>query len=225
MRPPIHRLKKTEIVWLTNHTCEAHRKSYLEHYNCYVKEQPNKERTCVLDLETSNLKADYGIVLTWCIKPLDSEKIEFDVITVADIKKGRNGDEDRRVVQSCIKAMSNYDKVIGYYSKRFDLPFLRTRALNMGLDFPFFGSIAHIDVYDIIKTRFNLSRKTQENACRNLLGETEKNHVKGNIWRDAARGDKKALGYVLEHNKRDVRDLQKLYLKVRDFSRRNDTSI
>jgi DNA polymerase elongation subunit (family B) len=139
------------------------------------------------------------------------------VITADDIKKGRNGDEDRRVVKSLIAAVRNYDKLIGYYSKRFDVPFMRTRALNMGIDFPFYGTIRHIDVYDIIRNRFNMSRKTQENACRNLLGETEKNHVKGNIWRDAARGDQKALSYVLEHNK--------LYDKVIDYARRNDTSI
>lgn len=222
---PVHRLTKDEIIYLASHTCKAHRHSYLQHYNCYSKEQPDRERTAIIDIETSNLKADYGIILTWCIKPLGSDKIAFDQISVDDIKKGRNGDEDRRVTGSLISEMSNYDKLIGYYSKRFDLPFIRTRALNMEVDFPFFGTIKHVDVYDIIRNRFNLSRKTQENACRNLLGETEKNHVDGKLWRDAARGDKKALGYVLEHNKRDVRDLEKLYLKVRDYARRHDVSI
>jgi len=222
---PVHRLKKQEIVWLASHACKAHRHSFLTHYNCYVKEQPDRERTAILDIETSNLKADYGIILTWCLKPLGKKEIIEDVITAADIKAGRNGDEDRRVVKTLVAAMSNFDKVIGYYSKRFDLPYIRTRALNMGVEFPYYGTIQHVDVYDIIRNRFNLSRKTQENACRNLLGETEKNHIKGSIWRDAARGDQKALSYVLDHNRADVRDLEKLYFRVRDYARRHDVSI
>lgn len=225
MIAPVHRLTKAEIVYLGSHTCKAHRHSYLQHYNCYLTEAPNKEKTAIIDIETSNLKADYGIILTWCVKPLGESKIEEGIITVADIKKGRHGDEDRRVTKELIEVMQKYDKLIGYYSKRFDLPYIRTRALNMGLDFPFFGSIQHVDVYDIVKNRFNMSRKTQENACRQLLGETEKDHVKGNIWRDAARGDQKALKYVIEHNRKDVRDLEKLYIKVRDYARRHDVSI
>jgi len=225
MRPPVHRLTKAEIVYLGSHTCEAHRHSYLDHYSCYVKENPDRDRTAIIDIETSNLDADYGIVLTWCIKPFGKDKIISGVISPTDIKKGRHGDEDKRVVKECIEAMGEFDKVIGYYSKRFDLPYLRARALHMGLDFPFFGTIKHVDVYDIIKNRFKISRKRQEVACRFLLGHTDKTHFDGSVWRDAARGDKKALKQVLDHNIYDVQDLEKLYLRVQDFARRNDVSI
>lgn len=225
MRPPLHRMKKQEIVWLGSHTCESHRKAYIEHYNCYLRENPSKERAAIIDIETSNLDADYGIVLTWCLKPLGEKAIISDIISIDDIKKGRNGDEDKRVVRNCIEAMSQFDTLIGYYSKRFDLPYLRARALHMKIDFPFFGTINHVDVYDTVKHKFKMSRKRQETACRFLLGETDKTHFDGSIWRDAARGDKKALKKVLEHNIYDVQDLEKLYLKVRDFTRRNDTSI
>ena len=224
-RPPVHRLTKAEIVYLGSHTCKAHRHSFLDHYSCYLKESPQRDKTAIIDIETSNLKADYGIILTWCIKPLGETKIAQGVITSADIKKGRKGDEDRRVTIDLIKEMQNYDKLIGYYSKRFDLPYIRARALNMGIDFPFFGSIQHVDVFDIVKNRFCMSRKSQEVACRFLLGHTDKTHFDGSIWRDAARGDTKALRKVLEHNIYDVQDLEKLYLKVREFARRHDVSI
>lgn len=226
MNAPVHRLTKDEIVWLASHTCKTHHHTYLTHYSCYIKEQPEKDRIAIIDIETSNLKGDYGTILTWALKPLGKKDIIYGVISKADIRKGGpTGTEDKRVTAELIAAMSNFDKVIGYFSKRFDLPFIRTRAFVNKLDFPFFGTIKHIDVFDVVKHRFNLSRKTQENACRVLLGETEKNHVAGPIWREAARGDKKALQYVLDHNFKDVRDLERLYLKVRDFARRNDVSI
>ena len=222
---PVHRLTKAEIIYLGSHTCKAHRHSYLTHYNCYLKDAPERERTAILDLETSNLKADYGILLTYCIKPLGSGNILKGVITAKDIKKGRHGDEDRRIVTDCIADMAQFDKVITYFGKRFDMPYLRARALHMDVDFPFFGTIQHIDVFDIVKHRFCMSRKSQEVACRFLLGHTDKTHFDGSIWRDAARGDKKALAEVLDHNIKDVTDLERLYLKVRDFARRHDVSI
>lgn len=225
MLAPVHRLTKAEIVWLASHHCKAHHHSFLTHYSCYAKEEPVRDRTAIIDLETSNLKADYGIVLTYCIKPLGSDKIIKGIITPQDIKKGRNGDEDRRIVTDCIREMGKFDKLVGYYSKRFDLPYLRARALNMGVDFPFYGSIQHIDCYDIIRNRFCMSRKSQEVACRFLLSHTDKTHFDGSIWRDAARGDQKALKKVLEHNIFDVTDLEKLWLKVRDYARRHDVSI
>lgn len=224
MKLPLHRMRKDELIWLNNHTCKSHRHPYLQHYQCYLKEQPQTDRTAVLDIETSNLKADYGIVLTWCLKPLGG-KVISDVITPADIAKGRKGDEDRRVVRSCIDACLQYDKLITYYGKRFDVPYLRARALHMDEPFPYFGSIKHVDVYDVVKHRFCMSRKSQEVACRFLLNHTDKTHFDGSIWRDAARGQKAALNKVLEHNIYDVTDLEKLYLNVIDYARRQDVSI
>jgi len=224
LKAPVHRLTKREIIWLASHTCTDHRHSYLSHYACYHKDQPRRDRTAIIDIETSNLDADYGIVLTWAIKPLGERTIS-GVINYVDIAKGRRGDEDRRVVTECIAEMANFDKIIGYYSKRFDLPYLRARALHMGLDFPFYGTIQHVDVFDIVKNRFKISRRRQEVACRFLLGHTDKTHFDGSVWRDAARGNKKAIAKVLDHNIKDVTDLEALYLKVRDFARRHDVSI
>ena len=225
MIAPVHRLTKAEIIWLGSHACKAHRHSYLSHYSCYTKERPERDKVAIIDLETSNLKADYGILLTYCIKPVGSNKILKGIINKDDIKKGRKGDEDRRIVTDCINDMAQFDKVVGYYSKRFDLPYLRARAVNMGVDFPFYGSIQHIDVFDIVKNRFCMSRKSQEVACRFLLGHTDKTHFDGSIWRDAARGDQKALKQVLLHNIYDVQDLEKLWLVVREYARRHDVSI
>lgn len=223
---PLHRLKKSEIVWLGTHRCKAHSHTYLAHYQCFLREKPQDtgERIATLDIETSNLDADYGIILSWCVKPVGG-KIISDVITLNDIKKGRVGDEDRRVTQSLINTITDFDVLIGYYSKRYDIPYIRARAVHMGLTFPVFGTIKHIDVYDIIKHKFKMSRRRQETACRFLLGKTEKTHFSGHIWRDAARGIKSALAYVLDHNEGDVRDLEALYATVAPFVRRNDSSI
>ncbi len=215
MPAPVHRLKKDEIIWLANHKCK-HRMNYLEHYNCYLAENPNKMKIGFFDLESSNLDADFGILLCYCIKEAGSDKIYESVVTPKDIT--HNTMPDKKVVQQCVKDLSNFDLIYGYYSTKFDLPFVRTRAVSMGIDFPVYGTLKHKDVYYIIKNKFKLHRNRLEVACNELLGASHKTHFDGNMWRRAVQGDKVALSYILHHCRQDVIDLEALTNKVLDFA-------
>ena len=223
---PVHRLKKAEIVKLASKRCK-HGHVYLNHYACWLQDNPEqKERIGALDIEASSLDADWGQMLTWCIRDLETGDVVYDVLTKADIAKAKNGDEDRRIVESCIAEIGEYDRLITFYGARYDVPFIRARALIVGADFPYpHGVIKHKDVYDIIKSKFKLASRRQENACRQLLGDTKKTRIDTRFWRNAVRGDEESLRYVLEHNIADVEDLCRLYLKVRDYVKVNDTSI
>lgn len=219
-------MKKAEIVWLALHTCTAHRHSYLQHYSCFLREHPTTdERIGVLDIEATDLVADFGIMLTWCIKVVGSDEIVEGCITRADLDDAEPGREDKRITQELVTALGRFDKIIGYYSKRYDVPFIRTRALANGIEFPTYGTLTHVDLYDMVKHRLRLRRSGLVNACKAVLGTTEKTHLDGATWRLAGRGDRKALKYVLDHNRADVRDTEKLYMKMVPFVRKNDTSI
>ncbi len=220
-KAPVHRLKKNEIIALVRGRC-PHGHTYLEHYSCYKKEP---ERVGFLDIEASNLDADFGIMLSWCIKDGTSGETIHDVITLEDIQKAKAGCEDKRITKSIIKSMLGFDRIVGYYSSRFDIPYIRTRAMATGVKFPDFGTLNHLDLYYAVRYKFKLSRNSQENACRVLLGKTDKTRIEAKYWRGAARGDKSALRHVLDHNKKDVLDLEKLYHAVLRFTRRKDTSI
>lgn len=221
---PVHRLKKAEIVRLASLHCKAHGHTMLEHYSCYQREFPGtEERVGYLDIEASNLKPDYGIVLCYCIKDGSSDNIDQDVLTASDINKAKAGNEDKRVVESCVRDMLKYDRIVGFYSKRFDLPFLRSRALMNGSSFPVYGTLKHTDMYDIARRNFNLSSRRLENCCRNLLGKSDKTRIENAYWRGGVRGDKKSLEYVLDHCVHDVEDLEKLYLKTMVYSKHTDS--
>lgn len=222
MPAPVARLKKTEIVWLSNHTCTTHGHTYLSHYNCYLKEQPNQQRLGFFDLECSNLDADWGIILSWSVLNDKTQDIESDVITKKDIEAGI---EDKRIVQSFVEAITQYDKIVGFYSSRFDIPYARARAVINKVKFPSYGAITHQDLYFLLRNRFKLSSRRQENCCRVLLGKTNKTRIENKYWRNAVRGDKKSLEYVLDHNIKDVKDLRRLYHKTIEFGRRTDNSL
>jgi len=221
MRAPVHRLKKADIVWLGGHNCK-HGHSFLEHYSCYLAEHPNEgEKIGFIDIETSNLDANYGIMFSYCIKPAGKRKIIGRIITPKELK----GDADKEVCKQLLIDINKFDKLVGYYSTKFDIPFIRTRCVKHGLEFPEYGQLFHKDVYYIIRNKFKFHRNRQEIACRFLLGKTEKTHLDPEIWIKAIQGNREALDYIYDHNKRDVRDLEKLYNKVIGFNRASQTSI
>jgi len=221
MPAPVWRLKKSEIVWLAKHTCKAHGVAYLDHYNCYLRENPLAEKVGFFDIETSNLQADFGIMLCYCIKEAGKNKIYHRVITKEDLNKHL----DKAVVEQCIEDLKKFDRVITFYGKHFDVPFTRSRALYWGLDFPEYGQLHHDDIYFIIRNRFRIHRNRLEDACRLVLGKTRKTHLDATHWIKALQGDEKALKYILDHCKKDVRDLEDLYNKVINFARPQNASI
>ena len=221
-KPPIHRLTKQELVFLATHYCK-HGHTYLQHYACYQPE--DVERIGFLDIEASNLDADFGIVLCYCIKDHNSKKIYEAVLKPQDLKTARAGDEDKEVIKRCIEDVAKFDRLVTYYGTGFDLPFLRARAVVCGVDFPVYGSIKHTDLYYIVRNKFKLSSRRLENACRVLLGRTQKTRIENAFWRGAVRGDKKSLQYVLDHCQKDVLDLELLYKKVIEFSLAKGASI
>lgn len=217
----LQRLRKDDIIRLARGRCK-HGHNFLEHYRCAPS--TNEERIGFLDIESSGLVADFGIMLSYCIKDGSSDKIYENVLTKGDIEHFQAGDEDRRVVSSLLADLDQFDRVVTYYGSRFDIPFIRTRSESMGLWFPSFGEIKHTDLYYTIKHKFRLSSSRLEQACRVILGHTDKTKIEYKFWRGGARGDEKSLNYILDHNRMDVIDLEKLYNRVIRFSRHRSVS-
>jgi uncharacterized protein YprB with RNaseH-like and TPR domain len=210
---------------MSEHTCKKHGHSYIEHYKCYKDEiDTSQERIAFFDIETTNLNADYGQMISYCIKPNLSDEIIYGLISKADLKAAP-GEADKRIVKKCIKDLENFDKVVTFYGARFDIPFLRTRARVNGIDFPGYGGLEHKDLWFTVRGKFKLSSNRLENACRVLLGQTNKTRIEPRYWHGALIGDKESLDFVLEHNKYDVIDLENLYNAVIGYARPQAASI
>ena len=129
---------KEDLLSIINFRCQ-HKHSPFTHPKCYRKIDGGAiEKIACLDIETSNLQANFGIILSWVIKTVGGSYSK-DVI--------KQGDKlDCQIVKSCVNALCKFNRVVGHYSTYFDIPFLRTRALYWGIDFPEYGSIYHTDV-------------------------------------------------------------------------------
>jgi len=209
-----------QLDWLIKQKCE-HRHNFVRHFNCFIKEYNIKEKYAFLDIETSNLKADFGIVLCWCIQD-EENNIYYDYTTKEDVKKGY---EDLRCVDSCIDTMKKFNRVIGHYSTYFDIPFLRTRAMIHGLDFPEYGTIWHTDVWKMAKTKLCLHSNRQDCVAESLQGKTIKTRIDHPSWRLAASGNAKAMEEVVDHCMHDVPDLKENFYSLLPYCKLNKSSI
>jgi len=214
---PVARLKKADIVWLANNKCK-HSHNYLAHFNCFLEERPDgplRIKSGYLDIETSNLAANYGIIYCYCIKDEESDKIFERTITKKELK---SKDMDKNVIAQCIKDIKgNFDRIVTYYGTRFDIPYLRSRAVFHGLEFPEYGELLHTDLYYLVRNKFRLNSNRLKTACEFLLGNSDKTNINFTYWIRAMGGDMEALGYIVEHCRCDVLDLQKLHDVVIPF--------
>jgi uncharacterized protein YprB with RNaseH-like and TPR domain len=166
-----------------------------------------------LDIETTNFNADIAYMLSYAFKVRGSDKVFSSKITKEEIFSGKF---DERLVKQCIEDLKRFKRIYTYYGTGFDIPFLRTRALELKLDFPVFGSIQHQDIYYIVRNKLKLCRNRLENVTR-LMGIDDKTHLELKIWRMAAIGDPKALDYVYDHNVIDVKILEAAHEEIKTF--------
>ena len=220
-----NRLLKSEILWLYSHYCK-HGHRYTEHPTCFLEERQDglpKERVGFVDIETSNLNADFGWIFCYSLKERGGEMVH----RCATPQEVRQYKFDENVIKQFLKDIKGYDRLVGYYSKdrRFDIPFLRTRALKWGLEFPGWRDLLFTDAFDLVKPKLKLHRNRMEVAC-DLLGIPSKQHrLNPEVWQRAQAGSKEALDYIQTHCDEDVLSLEQVFEKLNIFANQGRTSI
>lgn len=218
----LERLSHDEIIYLWTRRCQ-HGHRYLVHYKCFINEEQVPERIGCLDIEASNLKANFGIMFSWGLKPLGKPTV-YDHIVGKELK---NGVLDRRIIQSLVDELRNYDRVVVHYgsSYRFDLPFIRTRALMLGVPFLHYGELSVTDTFAIAKAKLCLHSRRQDVIAEAVQGDNIKTRIDTKHWIEAMMGKKAAIAYIVDHNIKDCIQLEKNYLALRPFVKESKTSI
>ncbi len=184
-----------------------------------------------LDIETHDLQANFGYMISWCIKRLGCryEEIDGDYITADDVDLARasmKNEVDFRILETLIKAICQYDVIVTYYGSRFDIKYMRTRAIKDKLSFPLYGEIIHWDLYFVARNRLKLSSNRLGEVAR-LFGSSvnTKSYLDGDAWTHAPLGNVEAMKYIYEHNKQDVITLEKVYFGLLRMFQDRRTSV
>ena len=210
LKLPIRKLLKRDLVWLAEHYCR-HRHTYLSHYACFLAEKPDtapmKENVGVIDIETTGLKANYSHMLCWCVKEQGKKKIHQDLITRKEVRDKN----DKRLVKSVVAEMVKYDRLVGHYSIRFDIPYIRSRALYYGIPFPEYRDIYHTDTYYMARANLAIHSNRLQAICDYFEIPAKHHPMTPRLWRDAGAGNEKALKTVLMHCREDVESTDRVY--------------
>ena len=202
-------------------TQDALRNKMLEIRNRERLESLHEERVSVFDIETSNLKADVWYMLSWAMYYPNEDRMVSDVITKRDVTSLRL---DKRICKTLVNEIEGLDLLLGFYSTRFDIPYVRTRSLMNGGSFPGYGTLRHIDVFYAARGKVATRRKSL-GIIAEALGLQEKTHEPLAVWNKARLGDKEALAKLLAYNENDCIITWKVYQALLKYGKYASKSI
>ena len=177
-------------------------------------------KVATFDLETSNLNADFGIILCGVIYDITNDR--FHIIRwdkTEDYRKGRY-DLDREVAVKIRDTLETFDIIIGYNSQRFDIPFLRARLLKHRERL--LESVRHIDLIYVAKYKLKLHDNKLDTLSKFMATQDFKTEVDGSKWIEALvyagrRRGQKAMDYIVEHCILDTKVLAQAFSGIKDL--------
>jgi len=199
----------------------VHRHNGISHPNCFDQANGLIERVGFFDLETSNLNANWGIIISYCILG-DDGQLYKRLITPQEIF---SGEFDKAICEQFCKDARQFDRLIGWYSERFDAPYSRARCMYHKIDYPTYREIKHTDAWRVARSKLKL-HSNRLGAVSAFLGIEAKQHpLNPDVWLKCLSGNEEALDFVMTHNIEDVESLRKVWHRMEDYIKLTRTSL
>ena len=220
-RPLDPSLKKTGYKALVplfpDRTQDALRFKWWELNNEYKLENAmESERIGVIDIETTDLKADVGFMLGWAMYYPQEGKTVSAYITKKEMFDYKF---DKRICKKLLEELKNVDVLITYFGTRFDIPFSRTRCLINGVGFPRYAEIRHIDCYYFARGKVATRRKSLGVIAEALGLDAQKTHESISVWNVAKYGKPNALKKIRNYNINDVIVTWDVYNELKKYGK------
>lgn len=184
-------------------------------------------KTLILDIETApslayvwsfwkqnighDMVEDYGgYIMSCALKWLgDTEVVYLE----------NREDNDKRIVEDICKYLDKADFVIAHNGKKFDIPFIKSRAAINGINPP--SPVKIIDTLIIAKKEMAFKRNTLQFLAEALQVDKQKyEHSNFNgfkLWKSCMEQDDEAWLEMKKYNILDVEVLEEVYYKLRPW--------
>lgn len=177
----------------------------------------------VLDIETTGLWADFGYILVAVIKNVDTNK--YDIFRLDECKSFNNAElrktpafwrrVDKELLEKIRQTYEDYDIIVHFNGRNFDIKFVNTRLLKCGL--PLLPEMKQLDIYQICKHRIRLRSKRLDAIKDFLEIDDEQEGHKWEYWQMAGAGIKEGYDYVVSHCCRDVDRLAEVAKRMKHY--------
>ncbi len=213
-------ISKTELNNRLDFKC-IHRHNGISHHQCYDQAKGLVENIAYFDIESSNLSSDFGTVICYALKHKDG--LISNSITPQEIKEGIY---DNRLLNDLCKDLRKFHRIITWYGYKFDIPFIRSRAILHKLDFPLYKEVYHTDAYQVAKILIRTLHSKRLGVVASFYGIKAKEHpLNPTIWLRCLSGDQEALDFVQTHCNEDTVSLEAVWKKLAPYQRLTKTSI
>ncbi len=166
-------------------------------------------KAVILDIETTSLEADGGIVVGIGLAPEKGRSEYFQV--------KRSRDEAAALSKMALRLQS-FDILVTWNGRSFDIPFLTTRLLKNGLDPRPISSKRHVDLNEVVRSRLRLTFTYLDHVC-DFLDIAKKKGPMGmdvpQLYVRAMEGDAKALVAIRDHCLDDLQATRNVYLRLK----------
>ncbi len=166
-------------------------------------------RIVILDLESSSLEADAGIVVGAGLMT-EAGRAEY--------LEARKSGEEKRLVSRLLGRLEGYDLIVTWSGNGFDVPFLTTRLLKHGLDPRPFLAKRRLDLNLVVKSNLRLTFTYLDHVCE-FFGIKRENSLMGMdvplLFLKAMEGDRSALKRIKMHCLDDLRATRLVFLRLK----------
>lgn len=162
-----------------------------------------------LDIETSSLEADAGIVVGAGLMTEDGRSEYFQARTTKD---------EKPLLAKLLKHLDPSETVITWSGRGFDIPFLTTRLLKHSMDPRQILGKAHLDLNEVVKSRLRLTFTYLDHVCDFFEIKRDRGPMSlevPQLYVKALEGDESALRAIKDHCLDDLRVTREVFLRLK----------
>lgn len=168
------------------------------------------------DIETTNFAADFGEMTHFGHRDIMSDD-PVVVKSCYDTKSWKKDIlDDSDLVKYAVDILDDADIIIGHYSRKFDLPFIQTRALGHDLDVVD-PKKKHVDTWAMARFKGKFQGNSMANIC-DYFDFGEKYFVPKKVWRRANTGHIPSLKIITERCASDVEVTELMFRKLNQIA-------
>jgi uncharacterized protein YprB with RNaseH-like and TPR domain len=163
----------------------------------------------ILDIETSSLEADAGIIIGAGVMSEAGQSEYFQALNTKD---------EKPLLSKLLKRLDSSSMIVTWSGRGFDIPFLTTRLLKHSMDPGPILARTHLDLNEVVKSRLRLTFTYLDHVCDFFEIKRDKGPMGlevPHLYVKALEGDETALKAIRDHCLDDLRVTREVFLKLK----------